>query len=93
MLSWVSNTAAETPERQFPCENDSRHHAFDFWIGEWTVTVNGQYAGSNSIKPILGHCTLFEQWQGAGGFEGKSFNYYDPAADNWRQDCMSGRFC
>ena len=70
---------------RFPCHADQLHHAFDFWIGEWDVTQNGQIAGSNSIQPILGHCVLFEQWTSATGGEGKSFNYYDPSHDHWRQ--------
>jgi hypothetical protein len=74
---------------RFPCNNDERHHAFDFWIGEWTVTQNGQFAGDSSVQPMLGHCTLFEQWRGASGTEGKSFNYYDPGHDHWRQIWIS----
>lgn len=70
---------------RYPCEGDERHRAFDFWIGEWTVTMGGQFAGTNSIKPILGHCVIFEEWQGASGTTGKSFNYYDPGHDHWRQ--------
>jgi len=70
---------------RFPCAADQRHHAFDFWIGEWNVTQNGQFAGSNSIQPMLGHCTLFEQWESASGTFGKSFSYYDPGLDHWRQ--------
>jgi hypothetical protein len=74
---------------RFPCTADSRHHAFDFWIGEWNVTQNGQQAGTNSIQPILGHCVVFEQWKSASGGEGKSFNYYDPGHDHWRQIWIS----
>ena len=74
---------------RFPCEADERHHAFDFWIGEWTVTVGGTFAGTNSIQPILGHCTIFEQWTGASGTTGKSYNYYDPGYDHWRQIWIS----
>jgi len=70
---------------RFPCMGDERHRAFDFWIGEWTVTQNGQFAGNSSVQPILGHCTIFEQWESAAGTFGKSFNYYDPGHDHWRQ--------
>jgi len=70
---------------RFPCLADERHRAFDFWIGEWIVTRNGQFAGTNSVQPILGHCTIFEQWESTGGGFGKSFNYYDPGRDHWRQ--------
>lgn len=74
---------------RFPCEADERHHAFDFWIGEWTVTVGGVFAGTNSIQPILGHCTLLEQWESAAGTFGKSYNFYDPGYDHWRQIWIS----
>lgn len=70
---------------RYPCDADERHHAFDFWLGEWDVSQNGQFAGSNDIQSILGHCVIFEQWVGASGTEGKSFNYYDPGHDHWRQ--------
>jgi len=70
---------------RFPCAVDERHKAFDFWIGEWTVSMNGQFAGTSSVQPILGHCTIFEQWESAAGTFGKSFNYYDPGHDHWRQ--------
>jgi len=70
---------------RFPCAIDEHHSAFDFWIGEWTVTQNGQFAGTSSVQPILGHCTIFEQWESANGSFGKSFNYYDPGHDHWRQ--------
>ena len=70
---------------RYPCDADDRHHGFDFWIGEWDVTQNGQFAGNNDIQSILGHCVIFEQWVGASGTEGKSFNYYDPGHDHWRQ--------
>jgi hypothetical protein len=74
---------------RYPCSGDERHRAFDFWIGEWTVTQSGQFAGNSSVQPILGHCTIFEQWEGASGTLGKSFNYYDPAHDHWRQIWIS----
>jgi hypothetical protein len=74
---------------RYPCQGNDDKRAFDFWIGEWTVSQNGQFAGTNSIQPILGHCVLFEQWESASGSLGKSFNYYDPAHDHWRQIWVS----
>ncbi len=70
---------------RYPCADDPRHHAFDFWIGEWNVTQNGQFAGTNNIQPMMGHCVIYEQWESATAGVGKSFNYYDPAHDHWRQ--------
>ena len=74
---------------RFPCAADEKHHAFDFWIGEWDVSQSGQAAGSNNIQSILGHCVIFEQWESLSGSLGKSFNYYDPGYDHWRQIWVS----
>lgn len=74
---------------RFPCDAGEKHHAFDFWIGEWDVSQSGQAAGTNDIQPILGHCVIFEQWESLSGSLGKSFNYYDPGYDHWRQIWIS----
>jgi hypothetical protein len=69
-----------------PCSS-GKHRQFDFWIGDWNVTANGQQAGTNSIHPIQNGCALQENWQGAGegGISGTSFNIYDQANDKWHQ--------
>ncbi len=58
---------------------------FDFWIGEWTVTSGGQVVGSNTITPIMDGCVLQENWVGASGNKGSSFNYYNPNTKKWNQ--------
>ncbi len=65
--------------------SDERSHAFDFWIGNWNVTANGQTAGTNSIEPILDGCVLQETWSGARGSAGSSFNFYNPQTKSWQQ--------
>ena len=74
-----------------PC-NGPKHRQFDFWIGQWSVSSNGQVAGTNSIQPILNGCVLLENWQGAGigGLAGSSFNLYDQARDQWHQTWVDG---
>ena len=67
-----------------PCSSDA-HRAFDFWIGHWRVTENGELAGENRIEPILGGCALAESWQGAGASRGRSLNFYDTASGSWHQ--------
>ncbi|MEM9529915.1 MAG: tetratricopeptide repeat protein [Pseudomonadota bacterium] len=74
---------------RFPCEQNPKHHDFDFWIGRWRVTQGGQLAGHNDISAMLGHCVIYEQWTSITGGEGKSFNYYDPGYDRWRQIWIS----
>lgn len=63
------------------------HRQFDFWLGEWNVSSNGQPAGTNSIRATMGGCVLQENWQGAGsgGISGTSFNIYDRERGLWHQ--------
>lgn len=68
-----------------PCADAVKSHQFDFWIGEWDVTAGGGNAGTNKIEPILGGCVLQENWKGAQGSEGKSFNFYNPETGKWHQ--------
>ncbi|MEP2935039.1 MAG: hypothetical protein ABJM06_04940 [Gilvibacter sp.] len=65
----------------------TNHTAFDFWIGEWTVTnPNGSYAGSNVIDKIQDNCILRENWTSATpGYTGTSTNYYNSAKKQWIQ--------
>jgi tetratricopeptide (TPR) repeat protein len=69
-----------------PCLVRPEHKQFDFWIGEWNVmTPQGQLAGTSSIQRIVDGCVIFENWTGAQGGSGKSFNYYDKADGKWHQ--------
>ncbi len=62
------------------------HRQFDFWIGEWSVTLpTGKAAGRNRISQILGGCALREEWTGARGTHGTSLNAWDAASKRWRQ--------
>lgn len=64
-----------------------KHRQFDFWLGDWNVTSNGEQAGTNTIHLVQGGCALQENWQGSGpgGVSGSSFNIYDQANDKWHQ--------
>lgn len=77
-----------------PC-SDSAHRAFDFWVGDWTVTTKtGPKVGDSSITRILNDCVILESWTGAGGGSGQSFNNYDPLTNTWKQfwvDVSGGR--
>lgn len=74
-----------------PC-SAAEHRHFDFWVGEWTVTLpDGRTAGTNRISSILNGCVLLEEWSGAGGGEGKSFNLYDAPRKQWRQTWVDGQ--
>lgn len=68
-----------------PCSSPE-YRQFDFWIGDWDVyNPSGQKVGENTIENILGGCVLYEDWTGAGGGAGRSFNRWDPATETWNQ--------
>ena len=77
---------AQQPPPQAPCKSRPEYRQFDFWVGEWDVrNPQGQQAGTNSVQLILGDCVVFENWTGARGGHGKSFNVYNAAKGKWQQ--------
>jgi hypothetical protein len=83
--------AAQTPATPPPgCPAEVRRQ-FDFWVGNWDVTVGGKPAGENRIERILEGCGLLENWSGAGGMSGKSLNFYDPDREQWHQTWVDDR--
>jgi hypothetical protein len=80
-----AQSASPSNARQAPCSRPE-HRQFDFWIGEWDVTLpNGRSAGINRIRSIDGGCALQEEWRGAAGGTGTSLNFYDVSTGRWRQ--------
>jgi hypothetical protein len=77
-------TAQPAPQiKRGPCDS-AECRQFDFWIGEWDVfTADGKLAGTNSIQKILGGCVLQENWEGATGSKGHSYNLY--SGGRWHQ--------
>jgi hypothetical protein len=64
----------------------ARARDFDFWIGEWEVhAARGGLAGSSVIEKVSGGCALLENWTSQGPGNGKSLNFYNPAAGHWQQ--------
>jgi hypothetical protein len=86
MAAAAQETDSDSPAPASPCSS-VEHRQFDFWIGDWNVTSDGQLAGRNSIHPIQNGCALQENWQGSGegGISGASFNIYDQATGQWHQ--------
>jgi hypothetical protein len=69
-----------------PACSSAEYRQFDFWVGEWVVTrPDGKTAGKSVIQKILNGCVILENWTGAGGYEGKSFNLYDRTRKKWIQ--------
>jgi len=68
-----------------PC-SAPEHRQFDFWLGDWEVRgPAGKVAGHNTITSAHGGCVVFENWKGAGGVTGSSFNIYDAERRKWHQ--------
>ena len=81
----AQDSAKKSPAPPPPCGQPEAAQ-FDFWLGEWEVLAKDRIVGHNLISRIQGGCTLLEEYTAAGGaFEGKSFNYFDPADDHWHQ--------
>lgn len=84
-FTFASGALAQAPATP-PCRSAPEYRQLDFWIGDWDVTTAaGQPAGESSIQQILGDCIVFENWKGANGFEGKSFNLFNRRTKQWEQ--------
>jgi hypothetical protein len=58
---------------------------FDFWVGQWEVTVQGNPAGTNIITREEQGCLIHEHWTGAKGGTGQSFNFFDASTRQWNR--------
>lgn len=69
-----------------PCLSRKEYSQFNFWVGKWDV-INpaGNHAGDSEIDLMNNGCTIVENWYGASGFVGKSFNYFDTTDNKWHQ--------
>lgn len=59
--------------------------AMDLWVGEWTVFVNGQLAGTNSITRVLDGFAIEERWTSRSGGKGQSLFTFDRSRGEWKQ--------
>lgn len=95
LLLTTMDLAAQTSQNAAspkPCTIEgSKHRQFDFWVGDWDVKVGGKQAGTNEVKLILGDCVVFENWTGAGGMNGKSFNFFNRNTGKWNQTWVDDR--
>jgi len=76
--------------RLTPCSGP-QYKEFDFWLGDWEVrNAAGQLLGRNRISKQHGGCVVLEEWQGASGGTGSSFNVYDHPTKQWHQFWVDG---
>jgi hypothetical protein len=86
VIALVTCMTAPLAAQAAPACARGEHRQFDFWVGEWNVTLpNGRAAGTNNIQSINAGCGLREEWKGAGGSTGTSLNAFDPASGRWHQ--------
>ena len=88
-LAHAESAPAKPPADACPAKES---HQFDFWIGHWNVIdPAGKVAGHNRIDAIVGGCALSENWDGAAGNRGKSYNAYDARTKTWQQFWVDAR--
>lgn len=72
-----------------PCCSQN-HRAFDYWLGDWEVyNTNGDVLGTNKILKMQAGCVLLENWVGASGSTGTSYNFFDGVENSWNQIWVS----
>lgn len=90
-----SSVLEQVKRNQSPCEYSLENRQFDFWIGEWDAipTGGGPTQGSSHIAKALEGCAIWENWTGLGGngYEGKSYNVYNPSLKRWEQFWVDNR--
>jgi len=64
---------------------------FDFWAGDWDVygPDGTTIVGRSHVESILDGCVLLENWYGAKGGTGKSFNTWTRSDSLWHQSWVS----
>ena len=78
-------------EKLKPCTGP-QYKEFDFWLGDWDVrSSTGQLLGRNRISKRYGGCVVVEEWEGASGGSGSSFNIYDQPTKQWHQFWVDAR--
>ncbi len=86
-----AQTNGEQAQRNARPVEQASYRQLDFWVGEWDVINGKEPAGTSSVQRILDGCVIFENWSGAKGYAGKSFNFYQAEIGQWRQVWVDNR--
>lgn len=85
VISLPSPVFAQEDQKTKPCSG-FEHSQFDFWVGEWRVTDEaGTFQGTNRVESILDGCVVQENWTGAQGTMGHSYNVFAKGHGKWHQ--------
>src|SRR5688572_6845780 len=76
---------ATARKNQHPCRTTPEYRQFDFWLGEWDVEQNGQKIARSSIQLILDECVVFENYEAAISYSGKSLSAWNSSLKRWEQ--------
>lgn len=71
-----------------PACSTAAHGAFDFWVGDWTVSPNGHDkvpVAHSKIEKLYSGCAVRENWMPLKGEGGGSLNSVDPETGRWQQ--------
>src|ERR1044072_9290303 len=86
-----SQTNAPTVQKPpTPCLSEPQHKQFEFWVGEWDVTSDGQIIATSSIQRIIDSCVILENYSQKNGYNGKSLNFYASVLGRWRHTWVDG---
>lgn len=65
--------------------------AFDYWVGEWTVSdTTGKHMAASTIARVSGDCAIAEHWRPINGPPGESLSWYEPRDKQWHQQWVGG---
>ena len=79
---------AATPPARQNCKGPE-YRQFDYWVGEWDVSIPQGHAGTNSVTLEEDGCVVHEHWKSVMGETGQSFNFYDRNDRKWHQVWIS----
>ena len=92
VLCFFATLALPQQAPKAPDCTSKEHRQFDFWVGSWVVVdKDDNIQGNNNVELILNFCALQENWKGASGSAGKSFNFYDRQTKKWHQTWIDSR--
>ena len=66
----TSAPCAHAQQSPQPTCDGAQYRQFDFWLGEWDVTVQGRPAGRSVISSREKGCLIHEQWTATAGGTG-----------------------
>lgn len=85
LLALILLATALTAQGTRPKCDSAEFRQFDFWVGNWNVTIGDHQAGTNLVTLEEDGCVVHEHWTGSKGGTGQSFNFYDRRDRKWHQ--------